>query len=195
MSPSLMMRSDTAYTLNFLVYIQNLYLNQRSGQGEERYKFPYLSERKIPFLADFEREFAKVWAEAASARIAEEPFHDLNMFKAHRELVYERLFVQEAGSDRHYDDIYRSFFAWWNSMAGRFALEHAFDNQKVFDALTAAVSANGGEIRKTFEISILYDACTLGEEKEFSYFAIMPYADCLLKEVFLVAKLRACLNK
>ncbi|SDW23621.1 hypothetical protein [Paenibacillus sp. CF384] len=195
MSPSVNMRSDTAYTLNFLVYIQNLYVNQRSGQGEERYKFPYLSGREIPFLAEFEREFAKVWADVASPLLAEEPFYDLNLFKSNQELVYERLFVQEEDCYRQYFDIYQSFLAWWNSWAGRFALDQGFDNRKLYDALMAAVQATGGELRKTFEISILYDACTLGDEEVFPYFAIMPYADCLLKEEVLVAKLKACLQQ
>lgn len=62
------MRIDTPYTLNFLIYLQNIYLNQK--QREEQFKFPYLTEM-IRFYDDFEMKFKELW-EDISIKLSED---------------------------------------------------------------------------------------------------------------------------
>jgi len=68
MKNSLLMRIDTPYTLNFLIYLQNIYLNQK--QREEQFKFPYLTEM-IRFYDDFEMKFKELW-EDISIKLSED---------------------------------------------------------------------------------------------------------------------------
>ncbi|RAP76137.1 hypothetical protein [Paenibacillus montanisoli] len=185
---TLTMRSESAYTLNYLIYIQNMYLNQRDAARGERHKFPYLPNLKLPFADDFEAGFANIWAEA-SASIAEHPFNDLKLFAAHRERIFEPLFVHSEGAWEPYECFYQSFLAWWDSYAGRLALERTFDAWRVYTVLSAIVQAAGGVPLKGFEISIVYDACVLGSEDKRSYFAVMPLADCLVNSLKLEQRL------
>ena len=45
MENSLIMKTDTSFALNFLIYLQNIFLNQNRNQ--EDLKFPYLSTKMI----------------------------------------------------------------------------------------------------------------------------------------------------
>ncbi|WP_308639376.1 hypothetical protein [Paenibacillus silvisoli] len=187
---SLMMRSDAAYTLNYLIYIQNAYLNKRESDQDERYRFPYMPSLELAFAEEFEASFAKVWNEAA-ARIAEHFLNDLKLFTTHEKFVYERLFAQSEHNLKAYNDFYLAFRAWWDSYAGRLALDHTFDAQKIYAALSSVVKAVGSEPVKPFEVSIVYDAPVLGSEERHSYFAVMTIADGFTREHELERRIKS----
>lgn len=67
MKNSLVISAEASYTLNFLVYLQNLFLNQKNH--EQEYRFPYLPSKHLTFAANFEFHFKELWNEL-SQRLA-----------------------------------------------------------------------------------------------------------------------------
>ena len=63
---SLEMETDTSFTLNFLIYIQNIYLNQ--NRNEDDLRFPYLSTKMV-FKEDFEIRYKELWNEVFAKNI------------------------------------------------------------------------------------------------------------------------------
>lgn len=51
-----MMQINTPYTLDFLIYLQNIYLNQK--ERGEHFKFPYLAEN-VMFSNDFQSNLVR----------------------------------------------------------------------------------------------------------------------------------------
>lgn len=76
MDNTLLMKIEASYSLNFLVYIQNLFLNR--NQNKDEWKFPYLPSRCV-FQEDFEMRYREVWNEGAR-RISENPINVLEIF-------------------------------------------------------------------------------------------------------------------
>ncbi|GKU84063.1 hypothetical protein [Niallia sp. NCCP-28] len=54
MENTLEMRIEASFSLNFLVYIQNIYINQ--NQNKDQLKFPYIA-LKYEFPKDFEKRY------------------------------------------------------------------------------------------------------------------------------------------
>ncbi len=75
MENSLLMRTEASYTLNFLIYLQNIYLNQNRYDD---FKFPYHSSQ-IAFKKEFEVEFRSLWNKF-SQEIAEHHRNDMKLF-------------------------------------------------------------------------------------------------------------------
>lgn len=60
MKSTLEIKTEASYSLNFLIYIQNIFLNQNSSK--EQYKFPYIySKSTFEFEEDFENRFRSLW--------------------------------------------------------------------------------------------------------------------------------------
>ena len=55
MGNSLVIRAEASYALNFLVYLQNIFLNQNNY--EEVYHFPYILTKHLAFEENFEVQF------------------------------------------------------------------------------------------------------------------------------------------
>lgn len=93
MENSLLMRTEASYALNFLAYIQNIFLNQKSGQ--EEYRFPYILSKYI-VKEDFELRYKELWDEIRQ-KVSEDPENDMKIFYEEKDLFHQRLFVD--GSD------------------------------------------------------------------------------------------------
>lgn len=54
MTDSFTIHTNTSYRLNFMIYIQNIYLNQH--ENKENLRFPYIA-KQLNFSTDFEDRF------------------------------------------------------------------------------------------------------------------------------------------
>jgi hypothetical protein len=188
---SLIMKTNTSFTLNFLVYIQNIFLNQ--NRNEEDLRFPYLSTR-IAFKEDFELKYEELWNEI-SQRISDDNKNDVRTFYEEKDLFYQRLFVIDDYSFKNFNEIYKTFKVWWNSFAGRFSIERSIDEmgQKLYWDLANSLVQREIEPKKEFNISLIYDDCLLANAQISSYFAVLPIRDFIVKYKELVPKLKVCI--
>lgn len=187
MGNSLQMRTEATYSLNFLVYIQNIFLNQT--QSKEEFKFPYIPIKYI-FQEDFELCYKKLWDEV-SQRISEHPINDIKIFNEEKDLFYRSLFKPSNDNLKDYHEIYLSYKVWWDSFAGRFSIERSIDEvaQKLYMELANSLIQNEIEPQKELNISLIYDECLLVNVDASSYFAVLSTKDLFVKYKETVLKL------
>ncbi|MFC7686344.1 hypothetical protein [Ureibacillus sp. GCM10028918] len=194
MKNPLIMRTDTPYTLNFLIYLQNIYLNQK--QGEEPFKFPYLSEL-VMFTENFELNFKELWEEV-SIRISKDGSNvmDLIIFNDETNLFYEKLFIPSSDSLKTYKEIYIGFRVWWSSYAGSFSVERSIDDpgHNIYIELTNSLKTNQIEPKKQLKISLIYDECLLANTEFNSYSTVLSIIDIHTNHKDLVPKLQSCIS-
>ena len=58
MTDSFTIHTNASHCLNFMIYIQNIYLNQKEKTGNLR--FPYIA-RQFNFSTNFEANFKELW--------------------------------------------------------------------------------------------------------------------------------------
>ncbi len=185
----LFIRTEAPYTLNFLVYIQNIYHNQTCR--EEEYKFPYVMAKSIPFQEDFESRLKDLWNEILQ-RISQDPLSDMEIFHEEQEVFYHRLFLESEDSEKEYIGIYQSFSAWWNSLAGRFSIESGMciKSEKLYMDLTKELEQKEIVPNKELQISFLYDH---GPNREMSsYFAVVSINDLVLNYKETLPRILEC---
>lgn len=167
------MQINTPYTLNFLIYLQNIYLNQK--EGGEHFKFPYFTEN-ILFSHDFESNLKEVWEDILN-KLAHDDSNatDLNLFHDENNVFYEKLFDPHPNRLKTYKEIYIGFQVWWSSWAGSFAVERAIDDpgHNIYHALTNLLKKNQIEPKKQLKISLIYDECLLANTEFRSYYAVL----------------------
>ncbi|TKC19045.1 hypothetical protein [Robertmurraya kyonggiensis] len=191
MNNTLQMRIDPSYTLNFLIYIQNAYLNK----SNENLKFPYIPTN-IEFHKDFERNYKEIWLEV-SKRISENPNNDQIIFTKEKPLFFHGLFAEDEYTLNRYNELYLSFRVWWDSFAGHFSVEKAIDEKvhKMYTELADLLLEKKIKPEKSLNISLIYDECILLELEPDSYFAVISLSDCIVNNKQLIRRLLLSFHK
>jgi len=192
MKNTLLMRTGASYSLNFLVYIQNIFLNQ--SQGSDELKFPY-TRTKCEFQKDFEMHYRELWDEL-SKRITEHPINDQKIFTEEKNLFYQGLFVENDDTLNEFNEIYQSFKVWWNSFAGSFSVERSIDeySHEIYVELSNLLIEKRIKPKKELEISLIYDECLLVNLEPSSYFAVLSIKDYFVNYKELIPKLRLSIS-
>ncbi|MEC0239499.1 hypothetical protein P4H66_06470 [Paenibacillus dokdonensis] len=185
MKSTLLMKTEAPISLNFLVYVQNIFLNRNRSRNEM--KFPYITS-KFEFREDFDMRYRELW-NVVSKRIAE---HSINFLEDEKNIIYQGLFAQDDNTLNEYNEIYRSFIVWWRSIAGGFSVERSVDEigQQIYTDLASLLVEKGIQPQKEFIISYIYDECLLFELEPSSYYAVVSIRDCFMNYKGLVQKLQ-----
>ncbi|MEK5208201.1 hypothetical protein [Psychrobacillus sp. FSL H8-0510] len=192
MGNSLLITISASYNLNFLIYIQNIYLNQ--NQSEKECKYPFFPS-KIAFNEEFELNYKDLWDEIAERiSISKPQSNDMRIFYEEKDLFYQRLFVIDLENLKKYAEIYKSFQVWWESIAGQLSVERSIDNniQEIYNQLAISLMKSEIEPQKTLNISLVYEECLLAKTEVSSYFAVLAIRDFILDYKKLVPKLQGC---
>lgn len=191
MKNTLQMRIDPSFTLNFLIYIQNTYLNK----SNENLKFPYVLTN-VEFHKDFERNFKELWIKV-SKRISEDPLNDLNIFTDEKNIFYNGLFTEGNLSLQQYHELYLSFSVWWDSFAGHFSVEKSIDEKvhKLYTELADILLEKKIKPEKSLNISLIYDECILMDLEPDPYFAVISIRDCIVNGKELLQRLLLSIHK
>lgn len=192
MDNSFVISLDESHSLNFLIYLQNIYLNQQ--RRGKHLKYPYLS-MTIPYKEDFESRFKELWEEVLQ-KIFDDKVHDLNLFHKGKYLFYERLFISNDSSLKLFDEIYTAFQVWWSSNVGHFAIERSVDEMvhPVYLELANFLMESKRTPKTNLHISLIYDDCLLVKNEVSSYFAVLSLNDMYYKQDQLASKLKGCFD-
>ncbi len=165
------MEIEASYTLNFLIYIQNVYLNQ----NKEDFKFPYLS-KKLLFKKDFEKHYIELWDEVTEDLAKGDVSADIKYFYDERELFYQRLLENNIENMMIFFEVYEAFQTWWDSFIGKFTLERSVeeDARKLYIDLENWLLEEGKNPAKRLCIHLIYDECELSIPDIYPYFVIVP---------------------
>lgn len=191
MENSLLMRTEAPYALNFLIYIQNIYLNQ--NRNEEELRFPYYPS-KVAFKEEFDLDYKNLW-DKVSQRISDHHSNGVKIFYEEKDLFYQSLFVNNSNSLKEFNEIYKSFKVWWDSFAGHIAVERSIDEKgdKLYAELANSLTQKGIEPQKELSISLVYDECLLVNLEGSSYFAVLSIKDFFARYNELVSELQKCI--
>lgn len=185
---SFVMVTDTSFALNFLIYIQNIYLNQ--NEEKEKLRFPYLST-KMAFKDDFEIQYKELWEEVAE-RIGNDNINGPTPFYGEKDLFYQRLFVNDEVSLMDFHETYKTFEVWWNSFTGYFTIERSIDEkgQQLYEDISDFLVQKGMEPKSRLKISLIYDESLLADTQFSSYFAVLPIKEFFVHYEELVSKFK-----
>ncbi|WP_253957779.1 hypothetical protein [Metabacillus halosaccharovorans] len=183
------MRIEAPCALNFLIYIQNIFINQNNKN--EEYRFPYISS-KMAFDKEFLLRFEELWNEV-SERICDDHINSAKIFYDEEDLFYNRLFANSSCSLKDYREIYKAFKVWWNSFAGQFSIERSIDEKShgLYEELGNSLSQKGINPKKELSIFLVYDECLFVDLEVTSYFAVIPLKVFYVKYKDVVHKLVA----
>ena len=190
MEKELFIATDAPYTLNFMLYIQNIFINQ--NQSTEQHKYPFIAS-KIDLNKNFISEYKDLWNQMIE-RLSNPQCNEMEIFYEEKNLFYERLFVMNADSLKTYNDIHTAFEVWWGSFAGRFSIERSIDEplDKLYRELAKLLNQNNVKIQSQLKISLIYEECLLANEEVSPYFAVIPIRDFFVNYKDLAPKLQGC---
>ncbi|MEE6182613.1 hypothetical protein ACQ3VH_02870 [Bacillus pretiosus] len=184
--------TNTAYCLNFMIYIQNIYLNQQ--ENRENLRFPYIA-RQLNFSTDFEDHFKELW-HILRKQIANDRY-DLQFFYEENNIFYEKLFDTQFCNEESFKEMLYSFKVWWTSIVGPHSLEWSVSEytEQLYNDLVLYVKQNEIETLQQLHISLLYDDCVFAKENISSYFAILPTKTFFIGYRDVVATLLKCFKQ
>ncbi|WBO90389.1 hypothetical protein AVT_00140 [Bacillus tropicus] len=171
MTDAFTIHTNTSHCLNFMIYIQNMYLNQK--EKKENLRFPYIA-KTLHFSSDFETNFKELW-HSLRKQIANDRY-DLQIFHEENHIFYEKLFNTQLCNEDSFKKLICSFKVWWTSIAGQLSLERSVDEygQQLFNDLVLYLKQNQIEPLQQLHISLLYDDCVFTKDNITSYSAILP---------------------
>lgn len=168
------MEVNAPYSLNYLIYVQNIYLNSKN-QERDTPLFPYVDSSKWGILDDeFEQTYKEVWVETLNNNYNSGKYdHNgiLNFDKA----LFQKLFENNGTGFFGYSESVKSFLAWWDGIYGKIAIEGVFDDDrmnKIYRELSESINAD-----KRLKIDLIYDRPVLTGQSESSWYAVLPIED------------------
>ncbi|PFR80976.1 hypothetical protein CN936_26415 [Bacillus cereus] len=191
MTDSFTIHTNASHCLNFMIYIQNMYLNQKEKKGNLR--FPYIA-KTLHFSSDFETNFKELW-HSLRKQIANNRY-DLQIFHEENHIFYEKLFNTQLCNEDSFKELVCSFQVWWTSIVGQLSLERSVDEygQQLFNDLVLYFKQNEIEPLQQLHISLLYDDCLLVKENISSYSAILPTKTFFINYRDVVTTLSTCFH-
>lgn len=191
MTDSFTIHTNTSHCLNFMIYIQNIYLNQKVKN--EPLSFPYIA-KKLNFSTDFEANFKELW-HTLRKQIANERY-ELQIFHEENHIFYEKLFDTDLCNEEAFNELIRSFEVWWTSIAGRLSLERSISeySEQLYNDLILYLEQNQIEPLHQLHISLLYDDCIFAKKNISSYSAILPTKHFFMNYRDVVTTLSTCFN-
>lgn len=182
--------SDVPYSLNFLVYIQNAYLNSKNDESKNP-KFPYIDVSKWALIEDerFLIKFKDVWGKVVHNIVSVSHFDNHSVLENNK-LLFRTLFQNNHDGEIGYHESCKSFMAWWEGLAGKLAIVHVVNNQmyKVYKEISETIKED-----KRLTISLVYDKFPLGELQTLPWYAVLPIEDIFFqKKKEIVPLLLSC---
>ncbi|MFC9418199.1 hypothetical protein ACIG6B_25070 [Bacillus mobilis] len=184
--------TNTSFCLNFMIYIQNMYLNQK--EKKENLRFPYIA-KQVNFSTDFEDNFKELW-HTLRKQIANDRY-DLQIFYEENHIFYEKLFDTQLCNEDSFKELVCSFKVWWTSIAGQLSLEWSVSeySTQLYNDLVLYLKQNEIEPLQQLHISLLYDDCVFAKENIASYSAIVPTKTFFIGYRDVVATLLKCFKQ
>ncbi|ADK05656.1 TPA: hypothetical protein QCU10_002391 [Bacillus anthracis] len=191
MTDSFTIHTNAPHCLNFMIYIQNIYLNQK--EKKENLKFPYIA-RQFNFSTNFEANFKELW-HTLRKQVTNDKY-DSQLFYDENHIFYENLFDNHLCNEELFKELIRSFKVWWTSIVGQLSLERSVDEyeQQLYNDLVLYLKQNEIKPLQQLHISLLYDDCIFVKENISSYSAILPTKTFFINYRAVVTTLSTCFH-
>ncbi|WP_051827268.1 hypothetical protein [Metabacillus indicus] len=185
------MEVNAPYSLNYLIYVQNIYINSQN-QDRENPLFPYVYSSKWGLLEDeFENIFTEVWNETVN-RNCQSGLYDHNGTLNLDKTFYQKLFNDNETGVFGYSESVKSFVTWWNGIYGKISIESVFDENRINEVYRDL--SNSLNVNKRLRIDLIYDKPVLTENTSNSWYAVLPIENIYdpRKKSEVISKLMKC---
>jgi len=174
-----------------MIYIQNMYLNQK--EKKENLRFPYIA-KQLNFSTDFEANFKELW-HTLRKKITDDKY-DPQIFYDENYIFYEKLFDTQLCNEDSFKELVCSFKVWWTSIAGQLSLEWSVSeySRQLYNDLVLYLKQNQIEPLQQLHISLLYDDCVFTKDNITSYSAILPTKHFFMSYSDVVTTLSTCFH-
>lgn len=171
------MEVNAPYSLNYLIAVQNIYLNSKNKE-RERPLFPYVDGSKWGILdVDFEKTFTEVWTEAIDKNSQSSLYDHNGVFDFDKDL-YQKLFENNETGAFGYSESIKFFQTWWSGVFGKIAIESVIDEDrmnKVYRELSTSIDTN-----KRLRVHLIYDRPLSTLKCEGPWYAVLPIEDIFI---------------
>lgn len=191
MTDSFTIHINTSHCLNFMIYIQNIYLNQK--EKKENLRFPYIA-RQFNFPTNFEANFKELWHTLRKQVVNDK--YDLQIFHEENHIFYEKLFDTQLCNEDSFKELVCSFKVWWTSIVGQYSLECSVSgySTQLYNDLVLYLKQHQIKPSQQLHISLLYDDCVFAKENISSYYAILPTKTFFIGYRNVVTTLSTCFH-
>ncbi|MDE7553918.1 hypothetical protein [Bacillus tropicus] len=191
MTDAFTIHTNTSHCLNFMIYIQNMYLNQK--EKKENLRFPYIA-KQLNFSTDFEANFKELW-HTLRKKITDDKYNP-QIFYDENYIFYEKLFDTQLCNEDSFKELVCSFKVWWTSIAGQLSLEWSVSeySTQLYNDLVLYLKQNQIEPLQQLHISLLYDDCVFTKDNITSYSAILPTKHFFMSYSDVVTTLSTCFH-
>jgi hypothetical protein len=175
----------SSHSLNYLIYLQNIYLNLQSSITDN-HKFPYfIHQEKDIEIDDFLNIFRELWNSIVRDYSNEGAVFFDPFLTNDGKTIFKRFFKDNEGGLYLLKYTSESFISWWQNEIGQLAIEHTASQwvQKIFDTVYREIEqTKDATYSSKFIIELTYDNFPLGDIHEGSNFIIIPFKNLLRKE-------------
>ncbi|MCR6792879.1 hypothetical protein ACTT1L_01780 [Bacillus sp. FH] len=191
MTDSFTIHTNAPHCLNFMIYIQNIYLNQK--EKKENLKFPYIA-RQFNFSTNFEANSKELW-HSLRKQMANDKY-DSQIFYDENHIFYENLFDNHLCNKELFKELICSFKVWWTSIAGQLSLEWSVSDfsRQLYEDLVLYIKQHQIKPLQQLHISLLYDDCVFVKNNTTSYSAILPTKHFFINYRDVVTTLSTCFH-
>jgi hypothetical protein len=189
---------NTPYSLNYLVFVQNIFLNSNDKNSRNPF-FPYVDSSKWGVLQneEFEKTFKEIWNEVIHKNRTNR-LYDHNGILDFEKTSFKQLFEKNENGEFGYSESVKSFLAWWDGIYGKIAIGKVFDDDsmnKIYCELAKSIKpSNDVAINRRLKIDLVYDKPLLVGSTQSSWYVVLPIEEIFKSKnrPFVITKLLKC---
>lgn len=177
------------YSLNYLIFIQNLFLNNNSNNNLQPL-FPNFNSLSWGILPQekFNAKFKEIWNEVIYKNVQNQ-YYDSNGVLENDSSFYRQLFDRNVNGEFGFSESVKLFLSWWNRFYGKIAMERLFESeggQEIYNELSKSlIYLNNNQ----FKINIIYDKQRLFSTTSSLSYAVLPIQELFFNRTEIVSNL------
>jgi hypothetical protein len=176
------METNVPYTLNFLIFMQNIFLNK--NQNRTNLYFPYIDTSEWGLLSnnDFLITYKENW-EIATKKNASNRLYDHNDILDVDKKLFKRLFECNEKGNYGFSESKKSFLAWWDGIYGKIAIQSVINEDitnKLYKDLSLSIQHKVSPRR--LKIDLLYDNPILVDNYSTNWYSTIPIEQLYMRK-------------
>jgi hypothetical protein len=179
------------YSLNYLIFIQNLFLNNNSNNNPHPL-FPNFNSFSWSILPQekFNIKFKEIWNEVIY-KTEQNQYYDSNGVLENDRSFYRQLFDRNVNGEFGFSESVKLFLSWWNGFYGKIAIERLFESeggQGIYNELSKSQILYNLNISQ-IKINIIYDKQRLFSTTSSLSHAVLPIQELFFNRTEIVSNL------
>lgn len=180
---NLILKVASSYSLNYLIFVQNIFLNNRDGSKH----FPSIDSSKWNILQEdeFQTKYKSIWDEVFKKN-TQNTHYDYNGVLESDNQLYRQLFECNENGEYGFSESVKLFLSWWgNGYYGKVTMEILYETEgrEIYDELLNEIKSKNLIIpNNQLNIILLYDKQTIVNNSVIPYHYLLPIEELFLNK-------------